>query len=63
MNKYIAMFICTIMNFHNYKYTYGRKIIGTRYINDVIKLPVKNNQPDWEFMENYIKSLPYADRI
>ena len=22
-----------------------------------------NDQPDWEFMESYIKSLPYADRI
>lgn len=63
MNKYIAMFICTIMNFHNFKYTYGRKIIGTRYIDDVIKLPALSNEPDWQFMENYIKSLPYGDRI
>lgn len=63
MNKYIAMFLCTIMNFHNFKYTYGRKIIGTRYIDDVIKLPTLDNNPDWYFMENYIKSLPYGDRI
>ena len=63
MNKYIAMFICTILNYHNFKYTYGRKIIGTRYIDDIIKLPAINNQPDWTFMEDYIKSLPYADRI
>lgn len=63
MNKYIAMFICTILNYHNFKYTYGRKIIGTRYVDDIIKLPTINNQPDWAFMEDYIKSLPYADRI
>ena len=63
MNKYIAMFLCTIMNFHNFKYTYGRKIIGTRYVDDVIKLPTLNNKPNWQFMENYIKSLPYGDKI
>lgn len=63
MNKYIAMFLCTILNYHNYKYTYGRKIIGTRYVDDIIKLPTLNGQPDWQYMENYIKSLQFADRI
>ena len=28
-----------------------------------IKLPTKDNKPNWEYMENYIKSLPYGDRI
>ena len=23
----------------------------------------KDNKPDWVFMENYMKSLPYGDRI
>ena len=63
MNKYIAMFLCTILNHHNFKYTYGRKIIGTRYVDDILKLPAKDDQPDWQFMENYVKSLRFADRI
>ena len=29
----------------------------------IVKLPTKQGKPDWEFMENYIKSLPYGDRI
>lgn len=29
-----------------------------------IKLPVDSNgEPDWQFMENYIKALPYGDRL
>lgn len=29
-----------------------------------IKLPITpEGTPDWEFMENYIKSLPYSDRL
>jgi hypothetical protein len=27
-------------------------------------LPVdENNQPDWQFMEDYIKSLPYSKSL
>lgn len=30
----------------------------------IIKLPVnENDNPDWNYMENYIKSLPYGDRL
>ena len=29
-----------------------------------IKLPVTlDGEPDWQFMENYMKSLPYGDRL
>jgi hypothetical protein len=29
-----------------------------------IKLPIKSDgSPDWKFMENYIKSLPYSANI
>ena len=29
--------------------------------NPIIKLPVdKDGKPDWQFMEDYIKSLPYS---
>ena len=63
MTKYIGMYLVTVLNYYNYVYSYGRKIIGTRYINDLVKLPTKNNEPDWEYMENYIKNLPYADVI
>lgn len=61
LNKYIAMFLTTILNMEQYRFHYGRKASQDRLKNLNIKLPVtKHGQPDWEFMENYIKSLPYS---
>lgn len=63
-NKYIGLFIVAIINkSENYKWSYGRQCRVGDSNDIVIKLPTKNNEPDWEFMENYIKSLPYGDRI
>lgn len=61
-NKYIAMFLVTILNCENYRYSYGRKFNQDNIKNTVIKLPVKQLSantyiPDWKFMEEYIKSL------
>lgn len=63
MNKYIAMFIVTILNLEQYRYNYGRKRSQTRILRMKIKLPAKNGKPDFEFMENYIKGLPYSSSI
>ncbi|WP_162502690.1 restriction endonuclease subunit S [Treponema endosymbiont of Eucomonympha sp.] len=64
LNKYIGIFLCSILNFYNKRYDYGRKIIGTRYVNDILKLPATlENTPNWQFMENYIKALPNSDKI
>ena len=63
MNKYLAMFLVTIMNKEKYRYNYGRKCSQDRMKQKSIKLPSKNNQPDWRFMEDYIKSLPYSASI
>lgn len=63
LNKFNAMFLCTILNKLSYKYQYGRKLNGNRLKDEIILLPTKDNKPDWAYMENYIKSLPYGDRI
>ncbi len=64
MNKYIALFICTIIENEIYRFNYGRKWGKTKMLEHKIKLPVtKEGKPDWEFMENYIKSLPYSKMI
>jgi hypothetical protein len=60
LNKYNAIFLVTILNLEQYRYNYGRKCSQERIKNRSIRLPSKNNQPDWEFMENYMKSLPYS---
>lgn len=63
-NNYIAMLLVAIINLEQYRYNYGIKCNQTRIKNMKIKLPVKaDNTPDWELMENYIKSLPYSANL
>ncbi|MEW6675771.1 MAG: restriction endonuclease subunit S [Nitrospirota bacterium] len=63
MNKYVALFIATIINAEQYRYNYGRKCCQERMRKSRIKLLTKNGEPDFELMENYIKSLPYSSSI
>ncbi len=60
INTYVALFITTIINQEKYRYGYGRKFAQMRIKNTKIKLPSKEGEPHWEFMENYIKSLDYS---
>ena len=63
LNKYTGLFIVTVLDLERPKYSYGRKY--RKYLSEtIIKLPVdKDGNPDWQFMENYIKALPYSDKI
>lgn len=64
LNKFNAMFLCSILNLElKKKFNYGRGATKDRISCLSIKLPTLNNQPDFEFMENYIKSLPYSSSI
>ncbi len=63
MNKYIAMFLVAILNLEQYRYNYGRKCSQTRMKQISIKLPAKNGQPDFEYMEKFIKTLPHSKSI
>ncbi len=63
MNRFTAMFFVTIFNFEQYRYNYGRKASQSRMRQISIKLPAKDDKPDFEFMENYIKSLSYSSSI
>lgn len=64
-SKEELLFLSTIMMFDSKgKYSYGRKMRRDIILEIKIKLPVdKTGNPDWQFMKNYIKSLPYGDRI
>ncbi|EOU1670480.1 restriction endonuclease subunit S [Clostridium perfringens] len=64
INKYSGIFLATIINKISNKYIYGRKLTEERLKKEVIKLPVdEKNNLDLGFMENYIKLLPYGDKI
>ncbi len=57
LNKYNGLFIISILRKIYENYSYGYKISKEKIHNTLIKLPAKNNEPDWEFMSNYIKPL------
>ncbi|KAB2946961.1 MAG: restriction endonuclease subunit S [Candidatus Methanoperedens sp.] len=64
LNKYNAMFLTTVINSEKYRYNYGRKASQDRMSKTQIKLPTKTDgTPDFDFMENYIKSLPYSSSL
>lgn len=64
INPYTAIFVVTILCKEYDKYSFGRSWTGDRLKKTIIKLPItQKGKPDWDFMENYIKSLPYGDRI
>lgn len=64
MNRYIAIFLATLINKEQYRYSYGRKCSQTKLMKSQIKLPVTpEGTPDWQFMEDYIKSLPYSKNL
>lgn len=63
-NVYTGQFVATVIMHDRYRWDYGRKWRPVRMVNSTIKLPATpSGTPDWQFMENYIKSLPYGDRI
>lgn len=64
INKYTALFIKTILDQEKYRYSYGRAFTKDLVENTKLILPVNDfNEPDYDFMENYIKSLPNGDLI
>jgi len=63
LNVYIALFLATVINLEQYRYSYGRKFNQDRIRNTRIRLPFKDGGPDWTFMEEYIKSLNYSRSV
>ncbi len=54
-NKYIYLFVKNVILQQKGKYQYGYKFNAKRMKKQIIKLPSKNNHPDYEFMEEYMK--------
>jgi hypothetical protein len=52
----------TILDFERPRYSFGRSWTGDRLFQTKIKLPIsENKEPDWKYIEDYIKSLPYGN--
>lgn len=81
LSELLALYVVTILNSEQYKYSYGRAFLMDRIKETILRLPIQHNSdgtpviddtykysekgyvPDWKFMEDYIKSLPYGDRL
>jgi hypothetical protein len=64
LNPYFALFLVSIIKKEKYRYSYGRKWHLDRMRESKMKLPVDaKGNPDWQFMEDYIKSLPYSSEV
>jgi hypothetical protein len=65
LNKYIALFLITLIKMEKYRFNYGLKwSVDSRMLSSKIRLPaLSNGKPDFAYMENYIKSLPYSYSI
>ena len=56
LNKYTGTFLSTVLDLERGKYSFARKWGG--FVEDtVILLPSKAGEPDWGYMESYMKSL------
>lgn len=66
MTLFSKLFICTLIRFESkIKYcAFGRELDTHIDREFSIKLPVtEDGKPDWNWIDIYIKSLPYSDRI
>lgn len=68
LNKNTALFFKTIMDNEKYRFNYGRAFKMELVKEHKIKLPASTNEngeivPDWQWMENYIKGLPYSGAL
>jgi len=62
-NKHTFLFFCALLDMERYRYGYGRVLSKERLGETELFVPTKYGQPDFEFMEDYIKSLPYSKNI
>lgn len=64
MNQYIALFFTTVIKKESQKYTFNNKWTKEIMEKSLIPLPVDTDgNPDFKFMEKYIKSLPYIGLV
>jgi len=64
-DRYIAMFLIGLLSKQKHQWNYGNQI----RLNDSQKLKIllpvnkKTLEPDWNFMRNYVKILPFAEYL
>ena len=63
MTKNIKHFIATILSMDIYKFSFTRQYRQKDFNKHIIMLPINDKgNLDWEWIEEYMKSLPYSDK-
>jgi hypothetical protein len=58
LNKFIALYLCTILKNEKYRYNYGRITSNHRLAETKLKLPATfNGEPNWKYINDYIESV------
>lgn len=57
LNNDIALFLISVIKKHIGYFAYNDQLSSTVLPQLSILLPVKDNEPDWAYMENYVKAL------
>lgn len=61
MTPFAAVFLCALIRLEKFRFNYGRKWHLGRMNESIMKLPTAaGGQPDWDFMEAYVKTLPFS---
>ena len=64
LNKYTGLFVQTLLNKERYRYSYGRAFKMNLIKSTQLLLPANSTGAvDWNWIEAYMKSLPYSDNI
>ena len=72
LSIYTNLFLVSILRKLQIKYSFGRQVTLQRLGKEIIQLPSRRSpqqnskgkyEPDWPFMEAYIKSLPYSSNL
>lgn len=58
MSREVKMYLaCVFDGYFSRKYSYAEKCSPAKALKEVIKLPVKDGEPDWHYMEMYMRGV------
>lgn len=58
LNQYVGIFLARCLSVNKEKFSHGHSWTGSRLKNTEVMLPVRDDgEPDYQFMEDYIKEL------
>lgn len=64
VSAFAKLFLCCVIHHISWRFNNVRKWNMQRMLSTEIKLPTTSTgEPDWNFMELYMKSLPYSDLL